>query len=280
MNKKCFLFISLYMMSLYVCAQTPQTPVINWATQKIGNNELRLAVSQSISPRVFRAAHPNNTEKVQIMFLGNWLDITDEVVVTGPGVSSPRGVTAGSVSGGNKRYDSPWPGAVYKGYTGAYTIVDFWIASDAAVGTHTVKLRRPRLGLGKDETVFYIEVYDAVRIRSIRYKTTFNSPSEAARSQVRLNATGTLIISGDNLNKIDSIGTANGMLSNVRILSKTSSQITASATFSKIGYLDYATLMNAVFPANLKNAEYPLQERNNAGIIGGTAYGLNISYEW
>ena len=36
--------------------------------------------------------HPNKAEPITIMFMGDWLDIVDEIVVTGLVSSSGRGV--------------------------------------------------------------------------------------------------------------------------------------------------------------------------------------------
>lgn len=242
-------------------AQTPQSPIINWAMQYFSpstGSDVRhnLVISQGISPRVFKPYHPSGSEKVTIMFIGHWLDITDEVVVTAPGVSGPRGIVASSISGGNRFFDSRFvPNSVFRSYNGAYTMVDFVVSSDAAIGTHTVRLKRPRLGPGKDEAVFYIEVYDAVRIRSIRYSNNLST-------RVSMGNRGKVIIDGDNLDRIDSIGSVNGMLTNIINFTKTPTRITFTATFSKKGYLGYAALMNSVYPARLKNIEYPTQFDN------------------
>jgi hypothetical protein len=258
LKKFKLLSLAFIFLSIALKAQTPQTPIINYATQyfpSIANNgntnQYRLVISQNISPRVFKALHPSSSEIVKIMFIGNWLDITDEVVVTGPGVNSPRGVTAGIPRGGNKRVISTGLNAIYPDYTGAYTIVEFNVASDATVGTHTVRLRRPRFGVGKDETVFYIEVYDAIRIHSIRFSN--------GGATAQYNTSGFISIKGDNLDRITSIGNCGGLLSNISNFQKTNKLITFNATLVRRDILNYEILMNSVTPSNLKNVEYPTQ---------------------
>lgn len=239
-------------------SQVPESPIINYAYQLFKQNGTLisrnvLVISQNISPRVMKPGHPNATEEVHIMYIGNWLDITNEVKVFGPNSTIPKGVTAlSNFSKGNNGVGSPITGEVINNYKGPYVTVKFLIASDAAVGTHTVKLRRPRIGLGYDETIFYIEVYDVVRIHSIRFA------NELLRTGKK-NQRGKITISGQNLNSITSIGNCNGKLSNIADFQKSANQITFTATLAQIGRIDYADLMNSVTPHGLINAEYPRQ---------------------
>jgi hypothetical protein len=243
-------------------AQTPQTPMINWAVQDFPDvvnngkpNTYRLSVSQGISPRVIRPVRAGTTEKVRIMFLGNWLDFTDEVVITGPGVSSPRGVSAGRPNGGNgPKITSADYKPIFQNYLGVYTAVEFYVSSDAAVGTHTVRLRRPRLGGGKDEAVFYIEVYNLPRIKTIRM--------DPDRSQANVGNAGFIFITGENLSGITSIGNCNGLLRDIANFTNNGTRISFSAKLAKAGILDPYTILNSVTPANYRYAEYPEQMSN------------------
>lgn len=249
--KQHLLWLIFLISSLWAKAQAPQTPVVNWAVQYFQNMiPYELVRSQNISPRVMKPAHPSPSEKIVIEFIGNWLDITDEVIVTGPGVSSSRGVTAGSIRGANGQSRSNAISPVIRYYNGPYVRVEFFLASDAALGTHTVRLRRPRLGMGKDEAVFYIEVYDVVRIHDI---------SMGNHETVNKGYRATVRIKGSNLDRITSIGDCNGMFSNITNFQKSATEISFAATAIKSGILDYTTLMNSVLPINLKNAEYPRQ---------------------
>lgn len=243
--------------------QPPQTPMINYAYQGFYRNpeatntiNHNLIVSQFISPRVMKPQHPNKAEPITIMFIGNWLDITDEIIVTGPNTPSGRGVNFSEIKeiryGYGYSASKEGMNSLHIEYTGPYIIAKFFVASDAAIGTHVIKLRRPRLGPGKDEAVFYIEVYDAVRIHQIRF-------SRSLLDSGRLNAAGLVTITGQNLDRITSIGNCNGMLENISNFTKSANTITVTATLAKKGIIDYETLMNSVLPRGLKNAEYPKQ---------------------
>jgi hypothetical protein len=237
-------------------SQVPQSPIINFAMQVFKQNgefiySKQLIVSQNISPRVMKPGHPNATEKVRIMFIGNWLDITNEVKVFGPGSSSSKGVTALSdFRKGNNGIGNAVKGEVINNYKGPYLEVNFLIASDAAVGTHRVSLRRPRLGLGYDETIFYIEVYDVVRIHSIKFSNDLLSTGKK-------NQRGKITIFGQNLNRITSLGNCGGKLSNITDFQKSDNKITCIATLANTGKIDYAEIMNSVTPGGLIHSEYP-----------------------
>jgi len=269
MKKKIIAILLIANIALHnnILAQTPATPMINWATQffldRVDHSYYpvyNLVISQFISPRVFKPSHPASAEIIRIMFMGNWLDITDEVKVTAPNSSVGMGVNFSRIIEKKNSYTVFPPGTLplHGGYSGPYIIVEFFIASDAVAGTHTVRLRRPRLGAGKDEAVFYIEVYDAVRIHKIRFsRNLFQSGA--------LNATGLITITGNNLNRISSIGNCNGMLASISNFTKTDNVITFNARLAKKGNLDYNALMSSVLPARLKNNEYPSQNFDGAG---------------
>ena len=255
--------IIIIFISTFLAAQTPQTPIINWAIQEFPspstattNNNYQLKVSQNISPRVIRPVKAGATEKVKIMFLGNWLDLTDEVVITGPGVTSPRGVTAGSITKANGLYllnGAAKP--IIQNYIGVYAIVEFYVTNDAAEGTHTVRLRRPRLGPGKDETVFYIEVYKLPRIHRIKIEVG----SVAESSQANIGRVAYFTIDGENLRQMQTIGTCNGLIEILNTPSISDTKIKFQARCKKAGILDALTILTTSFPANYKYAEYPEQ---------------------
>ena len=68
-----------------------------------------------------------------------------------------------------------------------------------------------------------------------------------------------ITISGQNLDRISSIGNCNGLFENVNNFTKSANTITVNATLAKKGIIDYETLMNSVLPRGLKNTEYPIQ---------------------
>ncbi len=257
-KSSCILTLLICLICSTVKSQVPESPIINYAYQHFKQNGTYvsrniLVISQNISPRVMKPGHPNATEEVSIMYVGNWLDITSEVKVTGPNAAIPKGVTAlSNFKKGNNGVGGPVTGEVISDYKGPYVTVSFLVASDAAVGTHTVSLRRPRLGLGYDETIFYIEVYDVVRVHSIRFS---NSLSRTGKKTQR----GKITISGQNLNRITAIGNCGGKLSNITNLQKSDNQITFTATLAQTGRIDYADLMNSATPQGLINVEYPRQ---------------------
>jgi hypothetical protein len=99
-----------------------------------------------------RAFHTyGRPEKLTIRFLGDWLDITDEVPNPGSGITVDAIVSKGKTRISNR--DVP------------YCEVRFNIAAKATDGNRTVRLRRPA-PFGKDETVYTINLQKNIRISS------------------------------------------------------------------------------------------------------------------
>lgn len=203
----------LYLLFALLCnkigvSQTPDGPLINSASQVFLENgnfhsERFLAVSQYISPRVIRPGAGNLAEKVIVMYIGHWLDITDEVVVTAPNSNVTSGVTFSRIL---EKKNGPCNtiytnhASVLPNYNGAHVVVEFMVTKDAAIGTHTVKLRRPRAGFGKDESIpFYLEVMNEERIHTIKFR---KDGDDIFKSSARKNETGVVSISGQNLGSI------------------------------------------------------------------------------
>ncbi|MGB3006029.1 MAG: hypothetical protein WBC06_05955 [Chitinophagaceae bacterium] len=259
----------LYLLFALLCnkigvSQTPDGPLINSASQVFLENgnfhsERFLAVSQYISPRVIRPGAGNLAEKVIVMYIGHWLDITDEVVVTAPNSNVTSGVTFSRIL---EKKNGPCNtiytnhASVLPNYNGAHVVVEFMVTKDAAIGTHTVKLRRPRAGFGKDESIpFYLEVMNEERIHTIKFR---KDGDDIFKSSARKNETGVVSISGQNLGSIRldrNINrlNENGFFSNISDPYVSDNYITFRATLIKTGNIGYDQIM----PANLKNAEYP-----------------------
>lgn len=249
--KLCWLLIAVQFTST-VFAQTPAGRKIHLAYQSFSGcfNEERLLTSdQDISPRVLRAS--NNPEKIVIMFLGPWIDITDEVSVSGTGVSFNRFVRKANNSEGPKDF-SQFFAITPPLYNGAYCTVEFLITDNASFGTHTVKLKRPRFGPGKDETEFYIEVIDAVRIDCIKF---VDNGESIARNIATEGESGTVQIAGKNLRKITGINSSNSWFSNISNVSILPNLITFRATIRRNGEFGYTELMSII--NNSPGASHP-----------------------
>jgi len=236
-------------------SQVPATPVIHYAHQEFKEGTTvhslrKLAIAQGISPRVCKPGAGQAAEKIAVLFKGDWLDITNEVFVSHPGVNFSR-----IAEKGNKDWGAQFS-FMFPPYTGPAVLVEFQVLNNAMVGTHGVHLRRPNLTGGKDETVFYLEVVDMVRIHSIKFKKT---GTVDFRSTGRSGETGTVLITGQNLDRISGF-TGTGPLRNVAINAKTATSITLTATLGAKGKLGYTELMNVATPAGLKNLEYPVAE--------------------
>lgn len=243
-------------------AQTPGSrPFINVATQTFlkENQEYgtyKVFSDQNLSPRILKPT--GNPEKIRVMYIGHWLDITDEVRVSGGGGVSFSGIIA-------RGHNDQWRPSininngtfapVFSNYNGVYCIVEFTISSSAAVGTHTVKLLRPRLGQGKDEAEFYLEVRDFVRIYEIDFK---GSDDANFQNNGRQNERGRVRIQGQNLDQITNVGNGGGFFSDVSNVAISDKTIAFDATLARTGTVDVSRLMSSVSPRGLITSEYPI----------------------
>ena len=260
----------LILISLHVCyAQTPEgRPIVYTAEQNFlkGSNSIGtfdVFADQNLSPRILKPT--GNTEKIRVMYVGHWLDITDEVTVSGGGGVSFDRIVAKGNNDQWKSYMTSGGLVAFHGFNwGVYCIVDFTINNSAAVGTHTVKLRRPRIGLGKDEAEFYLEVRDYVRVYEIDFRPSnqadfIHNPTENQRGRVR--------IQGQNLDQITNVGNADGFFSNVSNVSIGDKSIGFDATLARSGTLYLRHFMGSVTPRGLLvDREYPISFPTNLSL--------------
>lgn len=242
-------------------AQTPQAKLINYATQTfiIGNGSTlikNLFVDQDISPRVLKPGPGGATENIEVMFLGHWLDITDEVTISGTGVNL-RDNDGNIVKGNGRRTSNE---SKFPNYDGTYCIVQFTVDANASVGTHTVRLKRRGGLLGNERhfTEFYLEVTDMVRLHTLKFqKEGTNAATTFANSGDR----GTVIVTGYNLNRINGIADSK-FFDNPVITSKTAAELRFTTTLGSegdAGYQDFMSNVRGETIGDLKNSQYPFK---------------------
>jgi hypothetical protein len=175
--------------------------------------------------REVRAYHTyGRRESMTIRFLGDWLDITDEVTFSGTGISLDRIVSKGKTRIGTR--DVP------------FCEVRFNIAANASDGIRTVRLRRPAF-MSKDETAYTINLQKNIRI---------SSPSPVFTSRA-FGTNQTFSISGEGFSKwlrTDQPRVPTGSILSTLLLFTSSdpNRYDFRAVFRSAGNMTYADLFN------------------------------------
>jgi hypothetical protein len=218
------------------CADCELTPFGKISPSECTQNRIRLSKPncqiQGLSTVGF-----TQSETLIIAFCHSWLDLTDQVSVSGRGVQFVRILEKGV----RDRFTPD---------ERTYCKVEFRVLPGAEPGTRTITLSRPgTAGIGRDQTTYTLNLISRMSLTSTTKNTFIIDGTEK-----------TFKLIGKNLNNsITSVkATPSGIFRTLRIISKTTNasgddEVLFGATFSSPGEITYSSFINTMLNTTTTN---------------------------